>query len=139
MVRVEQYFTRGRRQFLRRFRGLTVVMPSEVSTIGDDQSVEELRRELGEARDQQAATAEILAAISSSPTDPGGAFERIAASAAHLCEAYDATIHQVDGGFLRILAHNGPIPVAGTRPLMRGGLLSRAVSGRTTHVADLQT
>src|SRR5262245_59426938 len=114
-------------------------MPPAVSAVSGDQPVEELRRELAEARDQQAATAEILAAISSSPTDPRGAFERIAASAARLCEAYDATIHQVDGGFLRLVAHNGPIPVAGTRPLMRGGLLSRAVSGRTTHVADLQT
>src|SRR5262249_51372551 len=85
------------------------------------------------------ATAEILAAISRSPSDPRGAFERIAASAARLCEAYDATIHQVDGAFLRLVAHNGPIPVAGTWPLMRGRLLPRAVSDRRTiHVADLQ-
>ena len=44
-------------------------MPAEASTIADDQSVEELRRELAEAREQQAATAEILASISSSVTD----------------------------------------------------------------------
>src|SRR5262249_36277112 len=125
-------------------------MPSEVSTAGADQHlgrvVDELKRELeaksrelAEAREQQAASAEILAAISSSPTDPRGAFERIAASAARPCEAYDATIHQVDGGFLRIVAHNGPIPVAGTWPLMRGRLLTRAViDRRTIHVADLQ-
>jgi hypothetical protein len=47
-------------------------MPSEVITASGDQSVKELRRELAEAREQQAATAEILAAISSSPTDPRG-------------------------------------------------------------------
>src|SRR5215470_20117139 len=118
-------------------------MPSEVSMSGADHvhrpTREKLERELAEARDQQAATAEILAAISSSPTDPRGAFERIAASAARLCEAYDATILQVDGGFLRILAHNGPIPVAGTWPLMRGRVLTRAViDRRAIHVADLQ-
>src|SRR2546428_6882857 len=44
-------------------------MPSEVSTVSGDQLVEGLRRELAEAREQQAATAEILAAISNSPTD----------------------------------------------------------------------
>ena len=115
-------------------------MPSEVSAATGDQSAEELRRELAEAREQQAATAEILAAISSSPTDPRGALERIAASAARLCEAYDATIHQVDGGFLRIVAHNGPLPVAGRHmPLTRGRLFARAVSDRRTiHIADLQ-
>jgi hypothetical protein len=56
-------------------KGLSVLMPSEVSTIGGDQSGEELRRELAEAREQQAATAEILAAVSNSPTDPSRVFE----------------------------------------------------------------
>jgi len=44
--------------FLRASRGLDLVMPSETSTACADQSVEELRRELAEAREQQAATAE---------------------------------------------------------------------------------
>ena len=35
-------------------------MSPEASHIGGDQSLEELRRELAEAREQQAATAEIL-------------------------------------------------------------------------------
>ena len=60
-------------------------MPSDVSTITDDQSVEELRRELAEAREQQAATAEILASISSSVADANQVFAKIAASAARLC------------------------------------------------------
>jgi len=34
-------------------------MPSEASVISGDQSIEELRRELAEAREQQAATAGI--------------------------------------------------------------------------------
>src|SRR5262245_6643889 len=125
-------------------------MPSEVSAAGADQHlgrvVDELKRELeaksrelAEAREQQAASAEILAAISSSPTDPRGAFERIAASAARLCEAYDATIHQVDGGFLHIVAHNGPIPVAGTWPqaviAIENARLFEEVQARTRELA----
>jgi len=67
-------------------------MPSEASVVSGDQPMEELRRELAEAREQQAATAGILAAMSSSPTDPYRVFADIAASAARLCDAYDATI-----------------------------------------------
>src|SRR5690242_6676923 len=56
-------------------------MPSEVSTVTGEQSVEALRRELAEARVQQAATVEILASISSSVTDANQVFAKIAASA----------------------------------------------------------
>ena len=62
-----------------------------------DQSVDDLKHELAESRDQRAATAEILRAISSSPTDLWRMFAAVAASAARLCDAYDATIFQVDG------------------------------------------
>src|SRR5262245_24668048 len=114
-------------------------MSPEASTIGGDQSVEELRRELAEALEQQAATAEILRVISSSPSDVQRVFAEIAESAAYLCDAYDATIHQVDGDLLRLVAHHGPIPVAGSWPLTRGRLLPGAViNRRTIHVADLQ-
>jgi hypothetical protein len=44
-------------------------MSAGASTIGGDQSVEDLRRELAEGREQLAATAEILRVISSSPID----------------------------------------------------------------------
>ena len=122
---------------------LVHAMQSDVSPAGTDQhrgqTVEELKRELAEAREQQAATAEILAAISSSPTDLEGVFSAIATSATRLCDADDAaTIHQVDGGAFRLVAHQGPIP-AGTLPLVRGMVTGRAVmERRTVHVADLQ-
>src|SRR5215470_6283327 len=102
-------------------------MSPEASTISGDQSIEELSRKLAEAREQQAATAEILASISSSPTDAGQVFASIAASAARLCDAHDATIFQVDGGNLRIVAHHGPIPPGGTLPLTRGFVTGSAV------------
>src|SRR5215470_6042103 len=118
-------------------------MPSEASTVSGHQSVEQLSRELAEARDQQAATAEILRVISSSPMDLQPVFANIAATAARLCDAYDAAILQVDGDVLRLLAHHGPIPSlpAGedTLPLIRGIVTARAViDQQAMHVADLQ-
>jgi GAF domain-containing protein len=122
-------------------------MPSEISMSRADQvrrrTLEEVERELTEARDQQAATAEILAAISSSPANPRDVFEKIAASATRLCDAYDATILQVDGDCLRIVAHHGPIPTFpvgdSTLPLVRELATAHAVlDQRTIHVADLQ-
>jgi GAF domain-containing protein len=113
-------------------------MSSEVSTTAGDQSFEALRRELAEAREQQAATAEILTAISNSPTDPYRVFADIAASAARLCDAYDATIHQVECCQLRLVAHHGPILTGPTMPLARGALVGRAVlERRGIQIADL--
>ena len=113
-------------------------MPSEVSTVTGDQSVEALRRELAEAREQQAATAEILTSLSSSVTDTNQVFAKIAASAARLCDAHDATIFQVDGDDLRIVAHDGPIPSGGTLSLTRAIVTGCAVlDRRTIHVGDL--
>src|SRR5262245_37305 len=115
-------------------------MSHEASTVRGDQSVDELRRELAEAREQQAATAEILWVISSSPTDLQHVFTEIAASAARLCDAYDATIFQADGEILRLVAHHGPIPsTAHGRPLKRGIVTAHAIlDRRTIQVPDLQ-
>ncbi len=72
--------------------------------------VESLRRALTESLEQQTATAEILRVISSSPTDVQPVFAAVLRSAARLCDAFDATIFQVDGDGLRLVAHEGPIP-----------------------------
>jgi GAF domain-containing protein len=114
-------------------------MSPKPSTIGGDQSVEELRRELAEAREQQAATADILRVISSSPMDLQRAFAEIAASAARLCDAYDASILLVDGNSLCLVAHHGPISTPTTLPIKRELATGRAVLDlRTIHVADIQ-
>src|SRR5262249_8395987 len=114
-------------------------MPSEISPIRGNQSMEELRRELAEAREQQAATAEILRVISSSPMDLQPVFAVIASSAARLCDAYDAVILQRDGDMLRPVGHFGPIPTPGPLPLASGTVMGRAVlERRTLQVADLQ-
>jgi signal transduction histidine kinase len=104
-----------------------------------ERRIQELTKELSEAREQQAATAEILRVISSSPTDQQRVFEEIATSAARLCDAYDATIFQVDGDLLRLVAHHGSIPQDDTLPLTREVVTGRAVlDRRTVHVADMQ-
>src|SRR5262245_4242259 len=119
-------------------------MPSEVSIAGAgherDTTVEELKRGLTDAQEQQAATAEILKVISSSPTDLKRVFAVVARNAARLCDANDAAIFQVDGGNLCLVAHHGPIAVPGTFPLVRGLVIGRAVlDRRTIHIDDAQT
>src|SRR5215831_4026586 len=120
-------------------------MPTALSGAGRDRepSVEELKRELAEAREQQAATAETLRVISSSPMDLKRVFAEIAVSAARLCDAHDASIFQVDGDHLLLVSHHGPIPALpvgdDTLPLTRGIAAGRAVlDRRTIHVADMQ-
>src|SRR5262245_1993798 len=125
-------------------------MPSEESTANADRhlgcvvdalkrELEAKSRELAEAREQQAATAGVLAAISSSPADLHRVFAEIAVSAARLCDAYDATIFQVDGDLLRLVAHHGSIPQDNTLPLTREVVTGRVVlERRTIQVGDLQ-
>jgi len=89
-------------------------MPSEVSMSGADQgrrrTSEELERELAQAREQQAATAEILRVISSSPTDAQPVFETIARSGVSLCGALGCVVFVVDAGMIRVAATHGVRP-----------------------------
>ena len=52
--------------------------------------------------------------IARSPTDLQPVLDAIAERAAKLCDAEDAAIFRVDGNFLRLAAHFGPIPMADT-------------------------
>src|SRR5262249_31017961 len=66
--------------------------------------VESLRRSLGEALEQQTATAEILRVISSSPTDVQPVFDTIAARATRLCDARECAVFRFDGELIHLVA-----------------------------------
>src|SRR5215470_9753166 len=108
------------------------------------EELSQARGELAEALEQQVATAEILRAISKSPSDLHWIFQEIAATAARLCDAHDAGVMQCVGGQFKLVAHHGSIPAGGPighrrLPLTRGTVMGRAVLDRTIlHVTDLQ-
>ena len=120
-------------------------MPSVVSDLEYDRIIKELtreleeqRRELANAREQQAASSQILQVISSSPTNLKMVFDTIALSAARLCEAVDVIVLRVEGDLLRLVAHHGPMS-AGDVGLHRGTVGGRTViERRLIHIDDLQ-
>jgi two-component system, NtrC family, sensor kinase len=63
--------------------------------------------ELKEAREQQAATAEILKVIASSPSDVRPVFESIAASANRLIGGFSTAVHLVIEDTVRLQAYTG--------------------------------
>jgi hypothetical protein len=101
-----------------------------------------LARELDDARQQQAATAEVLRVISNSPTDVQSVLGAIAESAARLLDVTDAEIMRVEGDMLRLVANHGAFrqwPVGSVRPISPNWVSGRAVLDcRTIHVPDLQ-
>jgi GAF domain-containing protein len=118
-------------------------MPSEVSTTGATQDlgrrVEELEREVAEAREQQAATSEILRVISTSPTDLKAVLGAIAENAARICAADDAHIWQREGKELQVAASYGMAPLTRRQlTISRQSVVGRAVQDHVpVHVEDL--
>jgi signal transduction histidine kinase len=102
-----------------------------------------LRRELHEASQQQAATAEVLAVISRSPGDLKSVFDAMLKNAMRMCDAEFGNIYRYDGEALYLTAwHNTPAAFATyrTRAPFRPGptsLIGRMVKSRTVlHVVD---
>ena len=65
-----------------------------------------LFNETKEALEQQTATAEILRAISSSPTDTQPVFETIARLAVDVCDGRHCTVYRFDGERVHLVAHH---------------------------------
>ncbi|OLB76922.1 MAG: hypothetical protein AUI16_07540 [Alphaproteobacteria bacterium 13_2_20CM_2_64_7] len=100
-----------------------------------------MEERLAEALEQQAATAEILRIISTSPTELQSVLEVVVKSAARFCKADDVTIFELDGQDLRATAHWGPIAqVIGLRiPCVHGHVATRTILERKpVQVPDLQ-
>ena len=75
-----------------------------------EQEVAQYKAERDEAFDQQAATAEILRAISRSPTDLQPVFDAIVRSAVRLCDGAHCSLFRYDGTLQHFVAHVGVGP-----------------------------
>jgi two-component system, NtrC family, sensor kinase len=101
-------------------------------------NVAEIQKQFTEALQQQTATADILRAIASSPTDLQSVLDTLVESAARLCDASDAVLLLREDDFLRIAAHYGEIPVVDKWPVSRDWVAGRSVVDRKpVYVHDL--
>ena len=109
---------------------------------GPSTKIAQLTRARDEALEQQQATAEVLRAISSSPTEVQAVLDVIATAAARLLDVADADIMRVEGAALISVAKHGPSqqwPIGSRRAINRNWVTGRAVFDRTTiQVRDLQ-
>src|SRR5262249_34657853 len=109
-----------------------------------EQKLEARTRELAEARDQQAATSEVLRVISSSPGELEPVFAAMLANATQLCEAKFGILYLYEGdGFRTVATHNVPQAFAEERRRGlihpgRGTSLEAVITTKqTVQVADL--
>src|SRR6516162_6121544 len=79
----------------------------------------QLEERLSEAREQQAATSDVLQVISSSPGELQPVFRAILANATRLCEAKFGTLFLCEGDAFRVASmHNAPLAYAEARTRM---------------------
>jgi signal transduction histidine kinase len=112
---------------------------------GATTEVAQLALELQEARERQAATAEVLSLISDSPTDLLPVFDRIVRNAARLCHSVLSAVYRREGEHVQLVAHDqfSPESVAAVRkaypaPLTSNNLISVAIrERRVVHEPDV--
>jgi len=105
--------------------------------------IEELRRELAEAQQQQRAISQVLEVINSSPDDPAPAFDAMLDNATRLCQADCGILWTYNGERFRAAALRGTPPAFvefAHEPLDRhssAALTEILYGARFVHVADL--
>src|SRR5690349_22739053 len=99
-----------------------------------DTEIERLALELQEARERQAATAEILSLISDSPTGIQPVFDRIVRNAARLCQSVLSAVYRREGDHVDLVAHDhfsaesiAAVRKAYPAPLTSSNLISVAI------------
>ena len=117
---------------------------SNSSTTDKETEIARLTRELDEAREQQAATAEVLRVISGFPGDLEPVLTSMLGNAARICDANYGGIFNWDGEALHLVgSHNTPLALIKARehlPLRPhpDDPLSRMLQTRAvTHIADV--
>jgi GAF domain len=112
-------------------------------SVSKDTEVTRLARELREAREQQAATLEVLKIISSSPGDLTPVFDAILERATQLCEATHGHVWRFDGEQLHAVAVRGDPQFVGwlrqhspVRPIAGSAAQRIARGERFVHVTD---
>src|SRR5712672_1032420 len=108
-------------------------------------AAKQLALELQEARERQAATAEVLSLIADAPTDLLQVFDRIVRNAARLCQSVLSAVYRRDGDHVHLVAHDqfSPESVAAVRkaypaPLTSKNLISVALrERRVVHEPDV--
>ncbi len=105
-----------------------------------EQRVVDRTRELTETLEQQTATAEILRAISQSPTDVQPVLDAVVKAAVRFCGAADAIVGLREADAFVFVAQEGPLKTGVGRhiPLNRETTMGRSiVDSRTTQFVDV--
>jgi GAF domain-containing protein len=108
------------------------------------QALQARNRDLTEALEQQTASSQVLAVISSSPTDLQPVYQMILSNVTRLCEARIAALFLYDGEVITTAAHTNTSPefaeflkARRSHPGRESSTRLAALERRIVHVADL--